>query len=82
MDITNNRGHDVSYGEPFRIQVLLDEIWYDVPCIVSKWFFPLPAYVLPDGDTHRKTYNLMMYGDLPAGIYRLVASNLSVTFEK
>jgi len=39
------------------------------------------GYYIQNGETQEKTYNLLMYGELPEGLYRLVAYELSVEFE-
>jgi hypothetical protein len=38
------------------------------------------AYILPDGKSASKTYNLDIYGTLEPGLYRLVVETLSAEF--
>jgi len=78
VNIINESGAEWSYGEHYSLQVLLDSVWYEIPSVPGNWGFNDIAYIIHDGEKQDKTYNLTMYGDLPAGTYRLVAENLSV----
>ena len=80
VSIINNSGADWSYGEMFSLQVLLDDVWYDVPAMPGEWNFRLLAHYIPDGEARGKIYNIGMYGNLPTGTYRLVADQLSAEF--
>lgn len=82
IKFTNHDSEEWWYGEYFMVQVLLDGIWYDVPTVPGAWAFNDIAMLLPAGETQEKTYQLMMYGNLPAGNYRLVIKErLAVPFE-
>jgi len=78
VTITNESGAEWSYGEYYNLQVLLDGVWYEIPAVPGNWSFHDIAFTIQDGENQDKTYNLTMYGNLPAGKYRLVAENLSV----
>lgn len=72
--LTNSAAEEWCYGEYYYLDVLLDETWYSVPTAPGNWAFTDIGIILPAGKTQEKTYNLTMYGVLPAGQYRLVAS--------
>lgn len=78
---TNNSGAEWTYGEYFGLQVLLNEVWYEVPVSAGNWGFNSIAYVLLTGEAQEKTFNFTMYGELPEGKYRLVTENLAVEFK-
>lgn len=78
VNIANESGAEWSYGEYYSLQVLLDGVWYEIPPVPGNWGFNDIAYVIQDGEEQEKTYHLTMYGDLPAGTYRLISENLSV----
>lgn len=72
--LTNTGTEEWMYGEYYYLDVFLDETWYSVPTTPGNWAFTDIGIILPAGKTQDETYNLTMYGDLPAGQYRLVAS--------
>lgn len=78
VNIINESGAEWSYGEYYSLQVLLDGMWYEIPAVPGNWGFNDIAYIIQDGEKQDKTFHLTMYGNLPAGVYRLVAENLSV----
>ena len=78
VSIANDSGEDWSFGEDFIIQVSINGIWYSIPTIPGNWGFTSIGLVVQDGKQKNKTYYLTMYGELPAGVYRLVAYGLSV----
>lgn len=78
VNIINKSGAEWMYGEAFGLEVLLEDLWYDVPPASGNWAFTSIGLLIQDGETQEKTYQLDMYGDLPAGTYRLVAEGLSV----
>lgn len=72
--LTNTGTEEWCYGEYYYLDVLLDGTWYSVPTTPGNWAFTDIGIILPARKTQNKTYNLTMYGDLPAGQYRLIAS--------
>ena len=81
VELTNHSGTEWFFGEYFSLQVLLNDAWYNVPVLSDRNYgFHDIAWLLSAGKTQAKTYNLSMYGDLPAGTYRLVVENMSVEF--
>ena len=79
VSITNKSGKEWTYGDPYVLQTLLDNQWYDIPTIDGSGAFFLTGYLINDGEKKIKTYNLLIYGDLPSGTYRLVTEGLFVT---
>ncbi len=78
--ITNNSGEEFSYGEYFSLQKQIDGQWYTMPVRADNIGFRDIAYILPDGKSASKTYNLDIYGTLEPGLYRLVVETLSAEF--
>lgn len=79
--LTNASSEEWVYGESFSLDVLLDGVWYSVPTEPSvNWGFIDLAYILPAGEARTEHYNLGMFGDLPAGTYRLVVEGLTAEF--
>ncbi len=76
--LTNTTKKDLAYGEYFKIQVKLDGDWYDIP--VDLGFHDL-AHELKAGACAEENYTLKAYGDLPAGIYRLVVEEACDEFQ-
>lgn len=79
--LTNNNDAEWVYGVAFRIDVLLDGVWYGVPPMPGNWAFTMEGLILESGQTETKTYGFTMYGELPAGTYRLVIHDMYVVFE-
>ena len=75
----NASGAEWTYGEPFSLEALVGYVWYEVPARGNWGFFSI-AYILPDGEAQDKDYSLELYGELPAGRYRLVTGGLSAEF--
>lgn len=80
----SNRGDtEWGYGLSYGIDVLLDGVWYDVPIMPDQnLVIPAIAVVLPAGKTQEESYSLSVFGDLPAGTYRLTAEGMSVEFTR
>ena len=81
VTITNNSGAEWMYGEHYSLHVLLDGAWYTIPAIPGHWAFNDIGLIVQDGEEQEKTYGLKMYGELPAGTYRLAGYGLSVEGE-
>ena len=79
--LTNNNDVYWLYGLYFRVDVLLDGVWYEIPTTPANWGFSLIGLTLEAGQTETKTYGLDMYGELPPGTYRLVVYDMYVVFE-
>jgi len=79
--ITNKNNIGWTYGTPFRLDVLLGDIWYEIPAMPVNFAFASILLYVGAGQTETKTYNIAMYGDLPPGMYRLVKDDVYVIFE-
>lgn len=79
-DFANGSDAEWCYGKYFSLQVLLGDIWYEVPPVPGNWAFADIAMLLPAGKTAAESYALDMYGSLPAGQYRLVVEGLQGEF--
>lgn len=71
--LTNTGTEEWCYGVYYYLDVLLDGTWYSVPATPGNWGFVDIGIILPAGKTQNETYDLTMYGNLPAGQYRLMA---------
>ena len=82
VELSNHGIAQWTYGAPYGILVLLDEVWYVVPTMPGTFAFPSVAYTLSAGETREKTYSFggPSYGTLPSGSYRLVTNGLIVPF--
>ena len=80
IKLTNNTDEDWCYGTYFSVQALIDETWYDIPTIPGNWAFPDIAIMLMPKASVEETYNIGMYGDLPAGTYRLEVEDMTIAF--
>jgi hypothetical protein len=78
----NNSGEEWAYGEYFRLDVLLNGVWYEIPTMPGHWGFNDIGLSIQSGESQNKTYNIAMYGELPAGTYRIVAYGLSAEFAR
>ena len=77
----NDGTEDWNFGTYWSLQVKLGGQWYEVPASpVSNWGFPDVGYGLTPGGTWEETYHMDMYGDLPAGQYRLTAFGVTDEF--
>ncbi|MDE7290293.1 MAG: hypothetical protein K2N71_12470 [Oscillospiraceae bacterium] len=81
IQYTNNGEKEWIYGEGYNLDVLLDGEWYDVPKQPGNWVFTSVGIILPAGETRLKTYDFFMYGDLPAGRYRITANGFALEFD-
>jgi len=79
--LTNNNDVYWFYGVHFKVDVLLDDTWYDIPMLPENWAFIDIGLILQAGQSETKTYALDMYGKLPPGTYRLVVHDMYVVFE-
>ncbi|MCL2287769.1 MAG: hypothetical protein FWC33_01100 [Candidatus Bathyarchaeota archaeon] len=79
--LTNNNDVYWLYGLHFKVDVLLDGVWYEIPTLPANWGFTGIGLTLEAGQTETKTYGLGMYGELPPGTYRLVVYDMYVVFE-
>lgn len=79
--LTNNNDVDWDYGVHFRVDALLNGVWYNIPKTPENWGFVDIGLMLEAGQTETKTSGLDMYGELPAGTYRLVTHDMYVVFE-
>lgn len=80
VTLENDTDTEWLYGEAFSIQTQLDGTWYNVPTLPGNWGFNSIGLLLPPGERSEKTYDLSLYGTLPAGTYRLVVEGLSAAF--
>lgn len=78
---TNKDKKDWMYGNHFKLDVLLNGEWYDVPTKPGNWVFTGVGINLPAGKTQLKTYDFFMYGDLPSGRYRIAANGFALEFD-
>lgn len=81
VELSNGGSGEWLYGVAFSIHVRLEGTWYIVPVTPGEWGFVAIGKILPAGETREETYKLIMYGELPAGEYRLVVEGMTAGFE-
>lgn len=79
--LTNNNDTEWMYGVGFRLDALINGIWYDIPTTPANHMFVAIGLILEAKQTETKTYALDMYGELPPGTYRLIKHDMYVIFE-
>ena len=79
-EIKNNSGREWFFGEYFSLEVNVDDNWYRVPEMPGNWAFHDIGLILPSKETTDMEYPLKMYGELPAGKYRLVVEDMTAEF--
>ncbi len=78
----NGGTEDWYFGTYYSLHVQLGDGWYHVPVSPEEnWAFYDIGYEIQPGGEWEETYNLMMYGDLPVGHYRLFAYGLTWEFD-
>lgn len=81
VELRNDGSAQWKYGEHWKLEVSVEGHWYDVPTLPGNWAFPDIAYLLPPGQAAEEIFRLdTMYGDLPAGQYRVVFKGLTAEF--
>lgn len=78
-----NAGKEVwTYGADYSLKVLNGESWYAVPTIPTEnWGFVSIGYELAPQQSADRTYSLAMFGELPAGNYKLNVNGCEAEFE-
>lgn len=77
----NNGTEEWDFGEYYSLQAKLDGEWYTIPTTSEmNWGFIDIGYMLEPGGKWEQTYSLEMYGELPAGQYRIAAYGLTAEF--
>jgi len=79
-EIKNNTGEEWFFGEYFSLEVHVDGNWYLVPETPGSWAFHDIGLIIPAKESMEMEYHLIMYGDLPAGEYRLVVEDMTAEF--
>jgi hypothetical protein len=66
----NDSDLDLIYGNPYRVEELVNEKWQEVP---AELYFNMPAFMLPVGGIQKKVYSLDSFQEpLKTGHYRIV----------
>lgn len=79
--VDNQSGYAMTYTEVFTLEVLNGEVWEEVP-YQEGVEAPENVYSIADLEQATLSYDLTaMYGELPAGTYRLTQEDMQVTFE-
>jgi len=73
VEIRNESGRELQYGDWYDIQVQQDGSWYSLPLIIDNAAYQDIAYPVQDQSTSVWEINWSyFYGELPAGKYRIV----------
>ena len=74
----NQSASDWTYGAAFSLEVQLSGTWYGVPPVPGPVSWAAIQYGVAAGDQASQNYDLTMYGQLPAGTYRLVVEGVTL----
>ncbi len=75
LELKNGTADCWTYGDAFSVETKLQGVWYDVPLATAEHVaFFLVGYPLEPGKSETLSCSLEWYGDLPAGLYRIVKS--------
>ena len=75
LELKNGTADCWTYGSYFSVETKLQGVWYNVPMATAEHVaFFLVAYPLEPGKSETLSCDLNWYGDLPAGLYRIVKS--------
>lgn len=80
VQLANHTEEEWCYGTYFSVKTNIDGIWYDIPTMPGNWAFTDIAMILMPGGSMERTYDISMYGDLPAGAYALEVEGMIITF--
>ena len=70
--ITNHTSQQYTYGTEYRLEVCLDDQWYELPPEEDLYFTSLGVLLQPDGINSENIAPDQYYSPLPAGRYRIV----------
>ncbi|MBQ6733414.1 MAG: DUF4362 domain-containing protein [Lachnospiraceae bacterium] len=71
---------EVTYGEPFTLDKEIDGEWVKLPVAMSNYSFISVANILQTGDSAEAKCDLIMYGELEPGRYRIEKENTYAVF--
>lgn len=78
----NGTDKEYMYGEEFFIEKKVDDTWHQVPVALIDYGFIGIGYPLSPSSEAEKVYDWeVVYGELPAGTYRIVTSVIETTDE-
>ncbi len=79
VEIRNESGRELTYGNWYEIQVYQDGNWYNMPLIIDNAAYYDIAYTILDQTTSVWEINWSyFYGELPEGKYRIIKDILDV----
>ena len=81
VQITNNTKEWWGYGVSYHLEIFQDDEWYKVPTLPGEWAFIEIWIELAPGETNEEAYDFEMYGELPAGKYRIIIEDRYAEFE-
>ena len=81
VSLKNDSGADFFYGEYFSLQKKIDGEWYVLPMKMTNWGYTDIGLYLPAGESSEEICNLMPYGTLEKGTYRIEKEGLAAEFE-
>lgn len=80
VKLENNSDADYCYGEHFRLQKKIDDVWYIIPVKLSNYAFNDLGYILNAHESQEMACDLTPYGELSPGIYRIEKENMAAEF--
>ncbi len=77
--LSDTTGEEQCVGQYYTLQAQADSEWYDIPTKTELCFNDL-GYIIPANGSVDFTYYTEAYGELPAGVYRVVAEGAAAEF--
>ena len=82
VKLMNQTCWDCGYAQSFDVQVLIDDVWYNVPVADTYEEKPAYGYIIEGYTTQIKEYRVLeKYGVLPAGHYRIAVEGHTCEFK-
>lgn len=79
VDISNQSGYEMAYGDEYSLQILEDEEWVDIEPTKEYGWHDI-VHILPNLETAEEVYDISMFGKLDEGTYRLCKTDLFAEF--
>lgn len=82
VKLWNQTCWDCGYAQSFDVQVLIDNVWYNVPVVDTYEEKPAYGMIVEGYSTQIKEYHVLeKYGVLPEGHYRIVVEGHTCEFK-
>lgn len=80
LNIINDSGYQMTYGNEYYLQLLDDDEWIDVEP-VKDYGWTDEAIIIDDLTQRELKYDLSVFGELKAGHYKILKTDLEAEFD-